>query len=114
MPSCGTILEAEHSQAIHVGTRCLEGRLIPTCLQPLVDFEVAAVDNLLIVRLATTVPECHHSVLMHAKLEWQMHSVLQEGVAPEVATLEVDLVVIPLIHAHTVKAKIARNPRHSP
>ena len=71
-------------------------------------------DNLLIVRLATTVPEHSHSVLMLTKLKWQLHLVLQEGVAPEVATLEVDLVVIPLIHAHTVKAKIARNPRHSP
>ena len=72
-------------------------------------------DDLLVVRMATTTVPAHpHSVLMLTKLEWQMHLVLQEEVAPAVATLEVDLVVIPITHTHAMETETVKSPRHSP
>ena len=114
MQSCATTLEVEHSRVIPIGTRCLEGRLIPTCLQPLVDqllvdLEVVVVDNPLIVHRVTTALAHHHFVLMLTKHGWPLCLVHLEEMV-----LEVDLVVAHPVHTHPVEMETKRRPRHSP
>ena len=62
----------------------------------------------------TTVLAHPLSVLMLTKREWHLCLVLLEEAAPEVVALEVDLVAVPPVHAHSVKIETKRSRIHSP
>ena len=109
-----TISEVERSWVIPIGIRCLEDRLRPTCHQFLAALEAVVVDNLLIVHPAATIPVSHHFDLMLTKRGWQLCLVLLEEADLGTEALEVDLVVVPPIHMHSVKIETKRSRRHSP